>query len=108
MTASHGYVPYTRGCRCAVCKVAKANYMRARRARARENAARHTQGSDGSRPTRGTAWAPGATRYVAPISLHGTRAGYDEHGCRCEPCSTHAVGPGGWKRRRPDRRRAAS
>jgi hypothetical protein len=29
---AHGYVPYTHGCRCAVCKDAKARYVRDRRA----------------------------------------------------------------------------
>lgn len=35
-----------------------------------------------------TAWGPGAERYVAPIDIHGTRFGYEEHGCRCAACTT--------------------
>lgn len=64
----HGYGPYTSGCRCAVCRKAKAEYMRVRRLIARANA----HNADGV--------------YVAPISRHGTRFGYEEHGCRCDPC----------------------
>jgi hypothetical protein len=36
---AHGYGPYTRGCRCRVCKDAKAAYCRNRRAAARVGAA---------------------------------------------------------------------
>ena len=86
-TLEHGYGPYTNGCRCDVCKKAKADYMRERRAAARKIAQKHTRGSDGKRPTASTAWAVGAERYVAPIAKHGSRFGYEEHGCRCFDCT---------------------
>jgi len=86
-TDAHGYGPYSTGCRCDICRAAKAAYLRARRAEHREIAAKHTVGSTGKRPAPGTARAPGATRYLAPIANHGTRFGYEEKGCRCFPCS---------------------
>ncbi len=61
--STHGYGPYSKGCRCEVCRRAKADYMRDRRAAARAK----PQGK------------------VAGI-LHGSRAGYEEHGCRCTLC----------------------
>jgi hypothetical protein len=67
VTARHGYGPYTRGCRCGVCRQAKADYSRRRRAAAKETA------------------EPGVT--AAGGFTHGTRHGYDEHGCRCGPCT---------------------
>ena len=77
MSEAHGYTAYTRGCRCDECRQAKADYMRGRRAMARYKAQKHTDGRPG----------PGVARYLAPKATHGTRAGYDEHGCRCEPCT---------------------
>lgn len=74
MTA-HGYGPYSKGCRCTVCRKAKADYMRARRAEARALAQR--------------AAASGRQRYVDGIT-HG-RVGYAEHGCRCRICVSAAT-----------------
>ena len=59
----HGYNRYTYGCRCGICKAAKADYMSARRGAAFLN----------------TAPSP------VPGITHG-RAGYEEQGCRCEVC----------------------
>ena len=84
----HGYVAYTRGCRCDVCRAAKADYMRERRAAGRANARLHTVSATGRRGQHYNAWLPGATRYIAPLERHGTRAGYEEHGCRCVACTT--------------------
>lgn len=83
----HGYGAYTTGCRCEVCRKAKADYMRDRRAAGRTVAQRYTVGSNGQRPTRGTAREPGAVRYIAPVERHGTRYAYEERGCRCFPCT---------------------
>ena len=85
--SDHDYSAYTHGCRCDVCRKAKADYMRERRAAARKVAQQHTRSATGNRPTNGTAWAPGATRYIAPIAKHGSRFGYEEHGCRCAECT---------------------
>ena len=63
----HGYIRYTHGCRCGVCRKAKAEYSRQRRATARSAAADRS----------------------ADLSFtHGTRFGYEERGCRCRPCLT--------------------
>ena len=83
----HGYNAYANGCRCEVCRAAKADYMRERRAAARKAAQKHTRSSTGRRGAKGNARMPGATRYVAPIASHGTRFGYEEHGCRCFDCT---------------------
>jgi hypothetical protein len=85
--SAHGYGAYTRGCRCDVCRGAKADYMRARRAASRALAARFTTTPSGERGSRHNAFAPGATRYLAPITSHGSRYGYEEAGCRCQPCT---------------------
>jgi bacterioferritin-associated ferredoxin len=66
--AEHGYPRYARGCRCPVCREAKAAYMRDKRAQAAE--ARQE--------------APG--EFVAPGITHGGIAGYKDSGCRCGPC----------------------
>jgi hypothetical protein len=78
----HGYTAYTRGCRCEVCREAKADYMRARRAAGRALAQKHTSTRRGQ-PAR----LVGTYRYVAPVERHGTRAAYEEHGCRCFDCT---------------------
>lgn len=52
---------------CKKCRAAKAAYMRERRAAA--HAAR------------------AAGTVVEGDFRHGTRAGYEEHGCTCDPCS---------------------
>jgi hypothetical protein len=62
----HGYVPYTHGCRCQVCKDAKAAYQRDLRADATRNA------------------QPGV---MAAGGKHGTRAAYKDRGCRCDQCT---------------------
>lgn len=83
----HGYVRYSRGCRCDTCRQAKADYMRDRRAAARRTAQAHTQSSTGNRGSRFTAFSPGASRHVVNTHKHG-RYAYDELGCRCEVCTT--------------------
>lgn len=70
---THGYGGYTRGCRCGVCRAAKAEYVRGRRRRARQVAARFTDGSG---------------RHLARGITHGTVSGYEEAGCRCQPCTS--------------------
>lgn len=85
--SGHGYNAYTYGCRCDVCRKAKADYMRERRAQGRIEARKFTRGAGGGRPTKHDARIPGATRFVAPNVKHGTRYAYEEHGCRCFPCT---------------------
>lgn len=87
MSERHGYGPYTRGCRCDVCRKAKADYMRKRRAAGRALAQQHSERAPGC--DQGHPWKPGTVRYVAPIARHGSRFAYDELGCRCLDC-THA------------------
>jgi len=58
---THNYNGYAAGCRCDVCKAAKAAYMRDRRTPDRERNSSFT---------------------------HGTRAGYEEHRCTCTKCRT--------------------
>jgi hypothetical protein len=67
----HGFTRYGYGCRCEVCRAAKAAYMRKRRAAARER--------------RVAAEAASGSRYVAPGISHGL-SGYQDHGCRCFVC----------------------
>lgn len=83
----HGYVAYTKGCRCGVCRSAKAEYMRERRAAARVSAHANTLSSTGKRGSRHNIREVGAYRNVAPIKRHGTRYGYEEAGCRCYECT---------------------
>lgn len=71
--STHGYGAYTRGCRCDVCRDAKADYMRERRAGARRAAHDH------------------GPFHTATGITHGTRHGYEEHGCRCLPCTDARV-----------------
>lgn len=85
--ARHGYGSYSHGCRCGVCRAAKADYMRDRRAAARARAQANTRSSTGQRGARESARAPGAYRNVASIEKHGTRYGYEEAGCRCLECT---------------------
>lgn len=67
----HGYGPYTRGCRCDVCRAAKADYMRRKRAVAAE--------------WRALAEADGWGRHFVPGITHGY-AGYQDWHCRCAVC----------------------
>lgn len=72
-TAPHGYGRYSRGCRCGVCRAAKAAYSRSRRSRAR---------------TLANLWGNGLSRdgrHFVPNITHG-RYGYEERGCRCDIC----------------------
>lgn len=65
--SEHGYSAYTHDhCRCEVCRQAKADYVRARRAAGRQVA------------------QPGVR--VDDLKRHGTRFGYEERGCRCDEC----------------------
>ena len=65
MSENHGYGPYTNGCRCEICRKAKAAYSARARAAGRENAR--------------------AGRYPSGVT-HGSRSAYEERGCRCEKC----------------------
>ena len=67
--APHGYYRYTAGCRCKVCREAKAAYIREKRAAAR------ARGEVGA--SRGAHFVPGIK--------HGIY-GYQEQMCRCEVC----------------------
>jgi hypothetical protein len=70
MPAGHGYGRYTNGCRCAVCRAAKAAYVRAKRASAAEL----------------RVWtALFGERYEATGITHGI-TGYQDHSCRCDLC----------------------
>jgi hypothetical protein len=66
----HGYNRYTQGCRCTVCREAKAQYTRERReAAAQRRAAVESRGG----------------KYVADGIKHGY-SGYANYQCRCETC----------------------
>ena len=58
----HGYVAYTHGCRCDICREAKATYQRERRR------------------------ALKAGGSVPRTAQHGLRTTYVEYGCRCSHC----------------------
>lgn len=79
MSESHGYVPYTHGCRCEICRRAKAAYVRNRRGAARVLANKVGNGlsTDG--------------RHVVAGITHG-RFGYEERGCRCDVCRSTRYG----------------
>jgi hypothetical protein len=70
VVSGHGYGAYARGCRCEVCRAAKAAYMRSRRKQARRAARRQLSET-------GVSVIAGVT--------HG-RAAYEERGCRCVEC----------------------
>lgn len=89
---THGYGGYTRGCRCDVCRSAKAAYLRRRRNRARELARRFTDGQG---------------RHLATGITHGTAVGYDESGCRCQPCTSAKTAKRTVEIRRQRERRAS-
>lgn len=65
--SGHGYTAYTNGCRCDICKRAKADYTANRRAEAIRT--------------------PDLV-ITDPAVTHGRRSTYDERGCRCDPCVT--------------------
>lgn len=80
----HGYGGYTAGCRCEVCRKAKNDYIRDRRATARRRAAANTDRiSGGTSPAR---WV-GKRRNFEDVR-HGTVFGYEERGCRCRECTS--------------------
>lgn len=86
--SEHGYSAYANGqCRCGVCRTAKADYMRERRAAARALAQKHTITPSGKRGSKGNARVPGAQRHLAYVERHGTRFAYEERGCRCFECT---------------------
>ena len=91
--STHGYGAYSTGCRCEVCRSAKAAYMRERRAAGRDAARAATDAAtwSGPRGARAVAAETGARRYVSPVAQHGTRAGYEECGCRCFDCTDAAT-----------------
>jgi hypothetical protein len=72
--SEHGYAAYTKGCRCETCRAAKADYMRTRRAAGRAQAQEFAAKYKGA-------------RLMADGARHGTRAAYDERGCRCYACT---------------------
>lgn len=73
--SDHGYGRYSHGCRCEVCRAAKAAYLRRRRAVAAALARKHTNGG----------W-----RHLAQGVTHGTAFVYKDAGCRCGPCTEAA------------------
>jgi hypothetical protein len=75
----HGYGGYSNGCRCEVCRAAKADYMGRRRAAAFVNT------------------DPGPV----PGVTHGTRFAYEERGCRCGPCVTAERASTRWNGAKP-------
>lgn len=84
--SAHGYGRYTRGCRCEICRTAKADYMRARRVTSREK--------------RVAAEADGWGDHFVPGITHGI-GGYDNFSCRCVSCRAA-------KREKDKRRRGAA
>jgi hypothetical protein len=102
--SAHGYGRYTNGCRCEVCRKAKADYMRQRRAEARALAQRFTSTPDGKRPNWDNAFAVGASRHLARVARHGTRYAYEEKGCRCRECLDARIAS---DRRKPSREAAS-
>lgn len=82
--AEHGYVRYSTGCRCQVCRDAKAVYTREKRSVARD--------------ARLVAEDAGLV-YVAPVATHGIGA-YQNASCRCEVCRRAAKAKSVARRRR--------
>jgi hypothetical protein len=104
----HGITAYARGCRCATCRVAKAEQMRRYRQRAVEEMTEHgyisyTHGcrcevcrtakaeymrqlrAPRNRVRRFVEGRPEAGRNYADGTVHGL-SGYQNHSCRCEVC----------------------
>lgn len=69
---THGYAAYSNGCRCEVCRAAKAERTREYRAQARK-ALRLVN-------------AKGTGRNFVPGITHGYN-GYQNHACRCMVCT---------------------
>lgn len=91
-----GVWQYGSGCRCDRARAAKAAYIRARRAAARERARAYEEAqraralaqlAEAQRRTGLPIRSMTLPRYRAPIRAHGTRYGYEEAGCRCEACT---------------------
>jgi hypothetical protein len=61
----HGYSAYSNGCRCQVCRDAKAAYMSSKRKEATASA---------------------QAGMSVESARHGTRVAYKDYGCRCETC----------------------
>lgn len=80
--AAHNYNGYTNGCRCEICRAAKATYMREKR----QGAARERDDAAGE--------------YVAPGITHGTYAGYADSACRCGSCKQAKADADRGRRRR--------
>lgn len=107
MTDAHGYGPYTNGCRCDVCKAAKADYQRAKRADARAVAAQYTtpmKTSDRPVVPGRRRMRVGDLRYVVAAAKHGSAASYIELGCRCIPCTDALIAKRAAERSRARRR----
>lgn len=85
MASGHGYGPYTNGCRCDVCRQAKADYQREKR----HAAAAVSEGMPRLDRTDLLGTADG--RFVAPFVTHGTAHAYKDNGCRCLPCTDAAT-----------------
>lgn len=87
---NHGYGPYTRGCRCDVCREAKRVYQAQRRA----SGAEPTRAGEQPLPAWNQRTYNGVSRVgVARVRLsdvtHGTTTGY-RRGCRCWDCTDAA------------------
>lgn len=100
---NHNYSSYTRGCRCDVCRRAKADYQRDLVARRRANGTPdHVHGTFngyrnyGCRCDRCTEanrlrmaeYLPRVQAQPIPNDLHGKPSTYNNYGCRCGPCTT--------------------
>jgi hypothetical protein len=68
---SHDYLEYGRGCRCQVCRSAISRYAKAQREE------RHAE----------RVLVNGVLVAPLPSECHGKDGTYNNHGCRCAPCS---------------------
>lgn len=104
MGTAHGYIPYTHGCRCALCRAAKADYQRAKRQAGYALANAVAAPGDGPPINRvGRPIRSGSIRYVAPGVRHGSATSYVESSCRCLDCTRAATA-----KRRAERESARS